>query len=171
MFQKKQLVALAVLLAFPVLGLAQTSATGSVSAHVKVNEVPITLTIDGNLEFGEFSPWGQAGSLTVSPTGSPAVTPNRVTITSQGFPARVTVSGTPNSPFSYVLPANRTIRVDSTSHTMLIEYFDTSYNATGTSPVLNSTGTATFSVGARLLVDANQPGGTYAGTFPITVAY
>lgn len=171
MLRNKQLVALAVLLAFPAAGLAQTSDTGSVSAHVKVNEIPITLTIDGNLEFGEFSPWGQPGSLTVSPTGSPAVAPSHVTITSQGFPARVTVTGTPNSPFSYVLPADRTVRVDSTSHTMLIDFFNTSYNATGTSPVLNSAGTATFTIGARLLVDANQPGGTYAGSFPITVAY
>lgn len=171
MLQHRQIAALAALLAFPAVLTAQTSTTGTVTAHVKVNEVPITLTIDGNLEFGEFSPWGQPGSLTVSPTGSPAVTPSHVTITSQGFPARVTVTGTPNSPFSYVLPANRTIRVDSTSHTMLIEYFDTSYNATGTSPVLNGTGTATFSIGSRLLVDANQPGGTYTGSFPITVAY
>ena len=162
---------LAVIFLLPAAGMAQTSATEAGYAYATVEQVPITLTLSNQMHFGVFSPWGQAGSVTVYATHAVPTEGTNVTILSQGYPARWAVTGTPNAPFHLVLPADRTIAINSTNDSMVIDYFFSSYNETGTTPVLGSNGSVSFTTGAKLLVKANQTPGVYSGSFPVTVAY
>ena len=171
MSRNSWLMALAVLLIAPAAGRAQTSATEPGYAYAAVEQIPITLALTQNLHFGRFAPWGQPGSVSVSATGSPSTTGSNVTILDQGYPSRWTVSGAANAPFTLVLPADRTISVTSGADTMVIDYFFSSYHETGDTRVLGSTGAASFTIGAKLLVGANQSPGSYSGSFPVTVAY
>ena len=172
MLRHRWTLVLAFLLSLPASGMAQTSVTEPGYAYATVEEIPITLTQISHIHFGVFAPWGQAGWVAVNPLSSPASTGANTTISSQGFPGRFTVTGTPNAPFTIVWPADRSASVSIASgHIMVIEYFFSSYNESGTSPVLNASGAATFTVGAKLLVNPNQPPGVYTGSFPLTVAY
>lgn len=172
MLRHRWILALAFLLILPAASSAQTSATESGHASATVEQIPITLLQSGEMNFGTFAPWGLAGLVTVHPLASPATTGSNVTISSQGFPARFTVTGTPHLPFTIVLPADRSASVSIASgQIMVIDLFFSSYNESGVSPVLNASGTATFTLGAKLLVNPNQPPGVYTGSFPLTVAY
>lgn len=171
MLRHRWILVLALLLSLPAAGMAQTSTTEAGYAYATVEEIPITLTLASQMHFGVFAPWGQAGSVTVSATAQPPSSGSRVTISGQGYPARFNVTGTPNAPFTVVLPADRTITVSSPHAGMVIDYFFSSYNDNGTTPVLSASGTAAFTVGAKLLVNANQSPGIYSGSFPVTVAY
>lgn len=176
MLRNQQLIALAALLALPAAGLAQTSTTQSFSAQARVHQIPITLTVNDNLELGEFAPWGVGGWIAIHPLGTPASSGDNVTISSQGSPGRFTVTGTPHLPFTIVLPpSDRSAFVSNTTGTpgsiMVIEYFFSSYDENGTSPILNASGAASFTLGAKLLVNPNQHPGVYTGSFPLTVAY
>lgn len=173
MLRHKGLIALAVLFAFPSVGMAQTSATETGYAYATVEQIPITLTLNQSLHFGRFAPWGSAGWINISPTSSPSASGSHVTILDQGYPALWTVTGTPNAPFTVLLPADRTVVMTSGSGagTMTIEYFVSSYHETGTSPILSSAGTTSFKLGGKVLIGANQSPGFYTGTFPVTVAY
>ena len=172
MLQHRWTLTLAFLLALPAASTAQTSATESGHASATVEQIPITLLQSGEMNFGTFAPWGLAGFVTVHPLASTATTGSNVTISGQGFPARFTVTGTPHLPFTVVWPADRSVSVNNGSgNVMVIEYFFSSYHENGTSPVLNASGAASFTVGAKLLVNPNQHPGVYTGSFPLTVAY
>jgi len=171
MSRNRWLMALAVLLVLPAAGRAQTSATEVGYVDATVEQIPITLTLTQNVHFGRFAPWGQAGWVSVSATNSPPTTGSNVTILDQGHPSHWTVNGAPNAPFTLVLPTDRTIEVSSGADTMVIDYFFSSYHETGTTPALSSSGATAFTVGAKLLVGANQSPGVYSGSFPVTVAY
>ncbi len=44
-------------------------------------------------------------------------------------------------------------------------------NNAGANPVLDASGNLSFKVGADLVIGANQKGGSYSGTYTVTVIY
>ncbi len=72
-----------------------------------------------------------------------------------------------NNTYSITLPSSATLT--SGGNTMTVDTFT---HDEGALPKLPSgTGSETFNVGATLNVGAVQAGGTYSGTFAVTVSY
>lgn len=159
-------VALLVLLSVPTLAAAQTSASDIGDASVTIQNVAITLTNETGLSFGTITPFGRAGSVTVSPQG--ATTGSSVFVASPGSPSNWSVAGAPGAPYAVTLPSNGSVVVTSGANSMAVNNFT---HGGGASPVLSASGTGSFNVGATLTVGANQPNGIYTGTFTVTVAY
>lgn len=78
------------------------------------------------------------------------------------------MTGVPNAPFDITLPADGTITVTSGGFSMDV---DTFRHNQGSQPLLDGAGERSFAVSATLRVGANQPEGTYTGTYNVTVAY
>lgn len=121
------------------------------------------------LAFGKLAS-GSGGSLLVGTTGARSATGAVVALSSTpGSAARFEVSGDPNQTYSITLPANGTASlVNASGHSMPISDFTSNPASTG---ILNVSGRQTISVGARLNVGANQPPGSYSGSFIVYVDY
>jgi hypothetical protein len=67
------------------------------------------------------------------------------------------------------LPADDSVTVSNGSEVMTLDNF----NRTGSSSqlYLDGAGEDIFAVGARLNVNSRQPGGTYTGTYSVSVDY
>ncbi|MDD4429599.1 MAG: DUF4402 domain-containing protein, partial [Paludibacter sp.] len=78
--------------------------------------------------------------------------------------ARFTVSGDADRSFSISLPSSVTIAGPSGASMSLTDFTENSGN------VLNG-GTNSFYVGATLNMNARQRGGSYSGTFSVSVDY
>lgn len=144
--------------------LAQVSVTGDVSATIQ-NQA-ITLTEDASLSFGTILPFGRPGTVALNTNGSANV--SNAYQTAPGSAASWSVTGVPNAYFSITLPANGTITVTSGAFSMDVDNFN---HSLGSAPRLDAAGQASFNVGALLRVGANQPSGSYTGTYDVTVAY
>jgi len=128
-------------------------------------------TINGvtPLSFGSFIA-GSGGTITVSPAGlrSPL---GGVILVGQGggvAAAQFTVTGTANATYSITLPASNTVELsDGNGNVMALNSFVSSPAVTGT--LLG--GSQVIRIGATLVVRPNQPPGSYAGAFNVTVNY
>jgi Domain of unknown function (DUF4402) len=119
------------------------------------------------MSFGTIGALSGGGRVTLSPSGS-VTAPSGFFLTSVlATPAAgsFNVTGTNNcavlisfTPGSLVGPGT----------SMTITNFTTNAGAT---PILTNGGRLTFSVGADLVVNASQPGGSYTGTYTVTVVY
>jgi hypothetical protein len=129
-----------------------------------------TITGVTSLSFGSFVA-GNGGSVTVTPLGARTQT-GGVLLVGQGAgtaAAQFTVLGTANASYSISVPADNTVVLsDGNGHTMALNSFVSSPAANGT---LSGGGNQVVKIGATLIVGANQPAGTYAGTFNLTVNY
>jgi hypothetical protein len=131
-----------------------------------------TQTINGvtGLSFGSFIA-GSGGTVVVSAAGLRTPT-GGVLIVGQGggvAAAQFTVMGTANASYSITLPANSTVELsDGNGNVMALNSFVSSPAATGT---LSGGGSQAIRIGATLVVHPNQPPGTYAGAFNVTVNY
>jgi hypothetical protein len=130
---------------------------------------PITLSNSESLAFGKFAA-GTGGSVLVSTSGARSATGGVVLLSSgPGAAARFQVSGDANLTYAITLPANDSASLTNGSgQSMSLTDFSSSPASTGQ---LNAMGSQTLSVGARLNVGANQPSGSYSGSFVVYVDY
>jgi len=130
-----------------------------------------TQTINGvtSLSFGSFIA-GSGGAIAVSPAGVRMPTGGVITV-GQGAgvaAAQFTVTGTANATYSITLPASNTVELsDGNGNVMALNSFVSSPAATGTL----MGGSQVIRIGATLVVRPNQPPGSYAGAFNVTVNY
>ena len=141
---------------------------GTVQATADVTATllaPISISSSGDLAFGTMLTTGTAGTVTVTPAGVRTCSPEVDCF--GGFPAAASfdVTGASGATYSITLPSSATLT--SGGDTMTIDTFN--HDAGGT-PTLSG-GSDTFNVGATLNVGATQAGGTYSGTFSVTVNY
>ena len=141
---------------------------GTVQATVDVTATllaPVSISSSGDLDFGDMITTGTAGTVTVTPAG--ARTCSAEVDCLGGFPAAAAfdVTGEGGNTYSITLPSSATLT--SGGDTMTIDTFTDDAGAT---PTLSG-GSDTFNVGATLNVGATQAGGTYSGTFSVTVNY
>lgn len=150
---------------------AQVSSTAAnIGIDAKVI-APITISNNGstNLDFGTISRSSIAGTVSVSPEGLRTATGGVSILTSSLFSAApFTVSGENNAGFNLTLPDNDDVKLTRTGGTEEMEVTNFAHNS---GLVLSSSGSATFSVGATLHLDADQVAGDYTGSFNVTVAY
>lgn len=165
--------AAAALTAIAAPAMAQSSATQSTNATVKIVQ-PITLTKDADLAFGTVvKPTSGSNTVTIS-TGSdtPALTGagDAALATSTTSRAAFTVGGEGGQTFSITVPASVNMTRSGGSETLAVTL--TASGATGTlSGSMGSAGSTTFTVGGAFTVASTTLSGNYSGAFNTTVAY
>lgn len=129
---------------------------------------PIAIGSTQALGFGGFVA-NAGGLLTISPAGIRSTTGAVLLLPSMGgSAAQFSVSGDAGMSYAITLPPDGTVSLASGANTMAVNGFSSSPGPTGQ---LGLGGTQTLAVGARLSVGANQPPGSYSGSFQITVDY
>jgi hypothetical protein len=131
-----------------------------------------TQTINGvtSLSFGSFLA-GSGGTVVVSPAGLRTSTGGVLGVNqaSAAAAAQFTVVGTAGATYSITLPANGTVELsDGNGNVMALNSFVSSPASAGT---LSGGGSQAIRIGATLVVRPNQPPGSYAGAFNVTVNY
>lgn len=130
----------------------------------------LTVSAVANLSFGSFIA-GSGGTVVVGTGGSRSKT-GAVLLLSQGgvvAAAQFLVSGTADATYSITLPGDNAVALsDGNSHTMALNSFVSSPSATG---MLSGGGSQLIAVGATLSVGSGQAGGSYTGSFNVTVEY
>ncbi len=148
---------------------ATASTQASAMANASANVIQgIKMSRVSDLQFGSFVS-GIPGTVTISPSGSRSAN-GPLALSSANYPvsaASFLITGEDSLVFNIILPDSASLQGPSGSK-MTVNQFVSNPSHTGT---LSSRGTATLSVGATLNVGSNQTGGTYSGTFPVTVTY
>lgn len=156
------------LFAIGLLALSANAAAQSASSTVtvEVESRAITLTNNTGLNFGTILPYGSAGYVFVANNGTYS-TSNAYISNATGITASTwSVQGIPGAPYAVTLPTS--VVISNGTETMTVSNF----NRSGAVQLyLDAAGGGAFGVGARLNVGANQPAGTYAGSFNVTVSY
>jgi len=145
---------------------AQTTASASASAVIIA---PLSITQSANLHFGVIWRGTTAGVVTVTPANARSSI-GGVTLSGlspANTAAEFTITGEPTKAITITLPTTDVTITDGTNN-MIVNNFQSTpaagtYTLTGASTTLN--------VGADLNVGANQPSGTYTGTFNVSVNY
>ncbi len=126
----------------------------------------ISISKTGDLKFGSVvpDPFG-SGKVTITLAGSR--TCDAILLCFGTFSdGRFSVSGEPNLVYVTTMPGK--ILITDGVVTMEVDGFVDSISGQGT---LDANGNDTFTVGAFLLVEQNQPEGFYTGTFTVIVNY
>lgn len=122
------------------------------------------------LVFGRFVA-GAGGTITVSPAGARSATGGLVLLASTPSPAGFTFTDTAppraNDACIITLAADNSVVLASDANQMKLSKFTSNPSVTG----VMSNGTLQISVGATLVVGANQPKGSYSGSIPVTIQY
>lgn len=122
------------------------------------------------LAFGRFVP-NTGGTVTVSPAGMRTSTGGLLLMSSTPAAASFTWSDTSPANANKIcligLPADGTVTLTSGTASMPVNTFTST--PSGSSPMTG--GSLQFTVGATLVVGANQPSGNYSGTFSVTITY
>jgi hypothetical protein len=162
------------------------SSLGSLSANADAYAqllIPMTIEAGTSLNFGTII------QTTANTQGTVVMPATNTTITYTQLFAATTlagiiaptrgsfnVTGTPNESFAIVLPA--TITLTNTTSTLATETLTVSALVSSFAnaahsliSTLSSTGTGSFTVGGTLTIPATQMGGSYAGTYAVTVDY
>lgn len=153
---------------------AAAPATGEAQIAVVT---PLSFINYENLDFGRIIPSTVAGTVSVSATNVRTVT-NGVVPVGNGFQvARFAGMGVQNQRIRIRITPNA-INLTGPGPAMIVDNFTIAPDATlqpiGGSPqyrIAAANGGFSFAVGARLNVGANQPAGTYSGTFTATLDY
>lgn len=147
--------------------LAAALLAAAVFAGRAVAVVAVTLTSTADLVFGEIIAGGSAGSVTISPTGARTASGGVVLGRSSGAgPSTFTVTGEPDTSYGVTLPSSATLTGSAGS--MTVDGFTSLPAGSG---ALGPGGTDSLSVGATLHVGSSQAGGSYSGTYFISVTY
>jgi hypothetical protein len=158
-------------LALPFKIICQVSSTATtIGIDAKVI-APISISNAGSthLNFGTISRSSVAGSVTISASGERSSSGGASVLTSSLFAAApFSISGESSAGFNLTLPDNDDVLMTRTGGTEKMEVTNFTHNS---GLVLSSSGTATFSVGATLNLDADQVAGEYTGTFSVTITY
>ena len=155
---------------------AQLSATLNVTAAAKIGK-EISLVETSDLHFGTMARPTGAVNVTVSTTNvRTASVPANITLLPQAptfHAAAYNVYGGKSDNYIVTIPANNVVNITSGANSMHVNSFTVRTASQGPGPNghLSNTGLDTFTVGATLQLLSNQPAGTYAGTFNVTVAY
>ena len=145
----------------PTIAWAQTTATGTASAEVQ--EIPISLVEETPLSFGTFMPFGRPGIVGVDANGTFASTD--VYIVTQGQWGLWHTFGVIGA--FYELTHSSGTTLTNGGDTMDV----TGIHINGYDGAIQPAGYDTFTVGATLNVNPNQPPGVYSGTYELTVVY
>jgi len=121
------------------------------------------------LSFGSFAPGTGSGTVTVSPTGVRSAGGGVSLVPSgSGQAASFLVTGNADAGYAITLPGNGEVSLTSGPHSMAVTTFTSSPSPAGQ---LGGGGSQTLTVGATLSVGPNQAGGSYSGSFIVTVVY
>jgi len=172
-FNLRTALAAVVIAAVAAPAMAQTSATQSTSATVKIVQ-PITLTKNSDLAFGTVvKPTSGSNTVTISTSSdTPALTGagDAALATSTTSRADFTVGGEGGQTFSITAPASVNMTRSGGSETLAVTL--TKSAASGSlSGSIGSAGTASFDVGGAFTVNSSTVSGAYSGSFNTTVAY
>jgi hypothetical protein len=122
------------------------------------------------LSFGRFAA-ATAGTITVTPAGVRTSTGGVILLTSTPTAAKFTnTDNTPkmaNAAVIITLPTDGSVVMSSGANQMSLRTFTSNPSGTG----IMSGGSLQISVGATLVVNANQPRGNYSGSIPVTIQY
>jgi spore coat protein U-like protein len=138
---------------------------------------PLSFIQYDNLDFGRVIPSATAGTVTISPLNARATTNGIVAVGTDFQVARFAGMGTQNQRVRIqITPATVTLTGPGPSMTVnnLTIGPAPSLLQIGGSPnyrIQPANGIFWFTVGGRLNVGANQPGGAYSGTFTVTLDY
>lgn len=130
-----------------------------------------TVTPTRALGFGKFV--AQAGgTVTVQPSGARSASGAVLLIasgagTSAAFQISDTDPANADKAFIISLPADGSVSLSGPSGSMAVNQFTSQPSETGNLVA----GAQTITVGATLSVGANQPAGSYSGTFPVIINY
>ncbi len=162
----KRITALTIACIIGVLGLPASvwgQTPGDATAVVVVS--PISLTQIRPLSFGTFIPLGSAGEILVDANGTLSYT--NVVVVAEGDRSYWDVSGIAGA--TYSLDYDATTILSNGTDTM--DVFTIHHDGAVWDGTISNQGHDYFHLGAYLTVGANQPPGTYTGTFDVTVAY
>jgi Mat/Ecp fimbriae major subunit len=148
-------------------GLVAASITGTPSAlAANPCDKALSITETAQMNFGTIGPTSSTGHVTLSPSG--AVTgPFGYYLAGPANAGAFSVRGSNNCTVTISFTPG-SLSGSSPSSSMTITNFTSN---TGPTAVLTNGGRLTFSVGADLVVNSGQPGGTYNGTYGVTVVY
>lgn len=148
-----------------------TALANSVTANGAAEVIiPISISIESELSFGTFNPGSVVGTVTVSRITNERTATGGVELVASDDVSRgkVAVTGSPGASFSMTIPADDTVVLSNgTGGTMTIQTFDVPIG----NYVLSGTGLRFRHLGATLGIAANQPTGTYTGTYEVSVVY
>jgi Domain of unknown function (DUF4402) len=127
---------------------------------------PITISpvLASQMNYGTIVSPNFSGAVTLSPSGAISA-PGFTLVGGGASPGKFTVTGKPGC--AVTISFSGGVLFGPGTATMTLSNFTS--NPTGT-PTLNQ-GALNLAVGASLNVNANQPGGTYSGTYTVTVIY
>ena len=160
----------ALLLAAPSPLLAATPAAEADAGAIVLR--PLSLLKKKDLDFGTLATSPAAGTATLNPVTGVVTTTGGVTALPIGTapsPAVFVGAGSKNAPYQIRLPkAPITVTRVGGTETMTV----TNWTLDGpTNRKVGANQAFQFNVGAQITVAANQIGGTYVGTFDVTVHY
>lgn len=164
-------VALAVLAAPTAWAQVGNSATASSNADATVITA-LTLNNTAGLDFGDFTPGTNGGTIVVATDGTPSTTGDVSVVDDSPQAAAFDVTGESAKVYDILLPGSAILGgpgVDMTADTFVAETASDGIGLTGTV----TGGADTITVGATLTVAgvATQTSGNYSGTFNVTITY
>jgi hypothetical protein len=126
-----------------------------------------TISKTADMNFGTLLTSAVAGTCVLSPAGVRTAGGGTFLGSATGVSAAAfNVTGIANATFAITLPGSATLI--SGANNLTVTLFTSTPSGTTT---LSAGGTRTLLVGGRANVNANQPSGTYSGTFQVTVNY
>lgn len=150
--------------------------TASGDAQVAI-VTPLSFIQVENLDFGTIIPSGTAGTVTLTPNNNRTATGGIILVGNNHQPARFAGMGISGQRVRIQITPNNIILTgpgpSMTVNNVTIDPQGT-LQQNGNSPnyrILPLNGIFVFNVGGRLNVGANQPAGTYSGTFTATLDY
>lgn len=143
-------------------GANAASVTSTASATIAT---PIAISQTSAMSFGTVTASAAAGTAVLSTAGGLTATGGAGSLGGTISAAAFNVTGSSGATFSISLPATATLSSGASS--MSVSGFN---HDAGVTPTLAS-GTANFSVGATLNINANQVAGAYSGTYAVTTNY
>ena len=154
------------------MGLASTSATAANVIGNATGEVvaPLSIAEDVTMNFGTLNGGAAAGTVVLDFVNGRTITGGaEILLSGPGLSGEFTITGQSGQVYTLGISASATIG-DGLGNTMTVNNF--LENSLGTLPAA----TETFQVGATLLVNINQPAGTYStatggSTYTVTVNY
>lgn len=127
----------------------------------------ISLTATASLAFGQIVATPASGAVTVAPNGTRSSSGGSLLGGSAGVRAAgFRVVGNADAVYSITLPSSTILSSGGSS--MTVDAFTSSPSGSG---ILGPSGSQDFAVGATLHLGSLQPGGAYAGSYAVTVAY
>jgi hypothetical protein len=149
-----------------------TSVTSAASINADANARVIAALIinqTNGINFGDVVAGTAASTIQLDTLGSPSVTLGDAQLAGGTVQAGAyTLTGEASKSYSISLPGLPVNITSGGGDTMTVSAFN---HDAGGAPALDGTGAGGFNVGATLNMSANQPAGTYTGTWPLTVDY